>query len=99
MNKIKLSLVLAFCFSIIQLFANNYYGLSLIPPDQITNKVDLDIRGGFINKGNENSDFEVSIYLNKVSTKNLLHFSHHLRSEERRVGKECRYRCTSNHSK
>lgn len=77
MNKIITSLVLIFCFSITLLFASDYYGLTLIPPDQITNKVDLDIRGGFINKGNENSVFEVSIYLNKVSNKNLIHFSHH----------------------
>lgn len=57
------------------LLANDYIGLSLIPPDQITNKVDLDIRAGIINKGDESSSFEVSIYLNKVSSKNLLHYS------------------------
>jgi len=55
--------------------ADDYVGLSLIPPDQITNKVDLDIRGGLINKGDKLSNYEVSIYLNKVSKKNLLHFS------------------------
>ena len=58
-----------------KVMADDYVGLSLIPPDQITNKVDLDIRGGLINKGDKLSNYEVSIYLNKVSKKNLLHFS------------------------
>ena len=50
-------------------------GLTLIPPGTITNKVDLDIRAGIVNKGNTQQEFYVSIYLNDVSQDSLIHFS------------------------
>lgn len=40
----------------------NNVSLTLIPPGKITNKVDLDIRGGIINKSDQQRTFEVSIY-------------------------------------
>ena len=75
MKKISFFLLLVITIFGHQVLANDYVGLSLIPPDQITNKVDLDIRAGVINKADQLADFEVSIYLNKVSKKNLLHYS------------------------
>ena len=50
-------------------------GLTLIPPGTITNKVDLDIRAGIVNKGNVQQNFKVSIYLNKENQDSLLHYS------------------------
>lgn len=56
---------------------NEYVGLTLIPPDQLTNKVDLDIRAGVIldNNRNQNQKVEVSIYLDKESKQNLIYYT------------------------
>lgn len=48
-------------------------GLTLIPPDVITDEVDLDIRAGVVNKGTCETAFLVRIYLNGVAEDNLLH--------------------------
>lgn len=50
-------------------------GLTLIPPGTITNQVDLDIRAGVVNNSEQDGNFEVAIYLNKKSKKNLLQYS------------------------
>lgn len=46
--------------------------LTLIPPGKITNKVDLDIRGGIINKSDQQRTFEVSLYWGKEKGNALL---------------------------
>ncbi len=39
-------------------------GLTLIPPGTVTDKVDLDIRAGIVNKSDEKAVYQVRIYLN-----------------------------------
>jgi len=48
-------------------------GLSLIPPATISNKVDLDIRAGILNQSETIKKYEVCIYINKKTSKNLLY--------------------------
>lgn len=53
----------------------NNVSLTLIPPGKITNKVDLDIRGGIINKSDQQRTFEVSIYWGREKRNALLYES------------------------
>ncbi|WP_287641147.1 DUF4434 domain-containing protein [Bacteroides sp.] len=53
----------------------NNISLTLIPPGKITNKVDLDIRGGIINKSDQQRTFEVSIYWGREKRNALLYES------------------------
>ncbi|MGI6047970.1 MAG: DUF4434 domain-containing protein [Petrimonas sp.] len=53
----------------------NRIGLTLIPPNLVTNKVDIDIRAGIVNYESQSHDFEVYIYLNKEDKESLLHYS------------------------
>lgn len=53
----------------------NNVSLTLIPPGKITNKVDLDIRGGIINKSDQQRSFEVSIYWGREKRNTLLYES------------------------
>lgn len=53
----------------------NNISLTLIPPGKITNKVDLDIRGGIINKSDQQRTFEVSIYWGREKRNTLLYES------------------------
>lgn len=73
MKSILILIISFFCMH--QLLADDYLGLTLIPPDQITNKVDLDVRAGIINKDVEDASYEISLYLNKESKKYLLQYS------------------------
>ena len=43
-------LLLFSLFSLVSMQAENKVSLTLIPPGKITNKVDLDIRGGIVNE-------------------------------------------------
>lgn len=47
-------------------------GLTLIPPSQVTNKVNVDVRGGIVNRGTETVIYEAALFLDKVSEKQLL---------------------------
>ena len=42
----------------ISLYADNEIHLTLIPPAIVTNQVDLDIRGGVVNKSSQEQKFE-----------------------------------------
>lgn len=53
----------------------NNVSLTLIPPGKITNKVDLDIRGGIINKSDQQRTFEVSICWGREKRNTLLYES------------------------
>lgn len=53
----------------------NNVSLTLIPPGKITNKVDLDIRGGIINKSDQQRTFEVAIYWGREKRNTLLYES------------------------
>lgn len=44
--------------------AQNKVSLTLIPPSRITNKVNLDIRGGIINESPNTQEYKVTIYWN-----------------------------------
>jgi hypothetical protein len=46
--------------------------LTLIPPTEITNKIDLDIRAGIRNNGSEEKNLDISIYLNEVKESSRL---------------------------
>ncbi|MDQ7949108.1 MAG: DUF4434 domain-containing protein [Pedobacter sp.] len=48
-------------------------GLSLIPPTQITNLVNLDIRAGLKNKSANATTVEVTLYLNAEKPENIIH--------------------------
>lgn len=64
-----------FLFSILtitSLQAENNVSLTLIPPGKITNKVNLDIRGGIVNESNAEQTYNVRIYWNKENKENLL---------------------------
>jgi len=47
--------------------------LTLIPPDRITDKVNLDIRAGICNTENSEKLVEVQLYINDETTQNLLY--------------------------
>lgn len=42
--------------------AEEQIGLTLIPPGKVTNKINLDIRGGIVNKTNAQQTYQVSLY-------------------------------------
>lgn len=63
--------------------------LTLIPPTTITNQVNLDIRAGIVNDGDQPQQMDVSIYLNKKKETALLHHSQiTLAPQESRLVKE-----------
>lgn len=47
--------------------------LTLIPPTEITNKVNLDIRAGFKNEEKADAELEVSFYINSETIENRIH--------------------------
>ena len=47
--------------------------LSLVPPGLMTDKVELDIRAGVVNRSSKADETVVSVYLNEVSEGSLLH--------------------------
>ena len=51
---------------------SDYVGLSLIPPGTITDKVDLDVRTGIVNKGTSVESYNIYVYLGDPSDDNLL---------------------------
>ena len=60
-------LLLFSLFSLVSLQAENKVSLTLIPPGKITNKVDLDIRGGIVNESASQQTYQVALYWNKCS--------------------------------
>lgn len=58
------------CF--VNSYAKDYFGLTLIPSGKITNKVNLDIRGGIVNNSAKAQTYRIYIYWNKEVKKNLL---------------------------
>ena len=62
-------------FSLLSVFythADERVGLTLIPPGKISNKINLDIRGGIVNHGNSLRTYRVSLYWGKEKTSALL---------------------------
>lgn len=51
---------------------SDYVGLSLIPPGTITDKVDLDVRAGIVNKGTSAESYNIYMYLGDPSEEHLL---------------------------
>lgn len=51
---------------------SDYVGLSLIPPGTITDKVDLDVRAGIVNKGTSAESYNIYMYLGDPSEERLL---------------------------
>lgn len=49
---------------------SDYVGLSLIPPGTITDKVDLDVRAGIVNKGTSAESY--NIYISRRSFRRTL---------------------------
>lgn len=66
-------LLLFSLFSLVSLQAENRVSLTLIPPGKITNKVDLDIRGGIVNEGASQQTYQVALYWNKENKDALLY--------------------------
>ena len=66
-------LVLFSLFSLVSLQAENKVSLTLIPPGKITNKVDLDIRGGIVNESASQQTYQVALYWNKENKDALLY--------------------------
>ena len=56
----------------ISLYADNEIHLTLIPPAIVTNQVDLDIRGGVVNKSSQEQMYIVSLYWNKEDDEHLI---------------------------
>ena len=54
-------LLLFSLFSLVSLQAENRVSLTLIPPGKITNKVDLDIRGGIVNESASQQTYHVAL--------------------------------------
>lgn len=52
--------------------AEEQIGLTLIPPGKVTNKINLDIRGGIVNKTNAQQTYQVSLYWGKENKSALL---------------------------
>lgn len=52
---------------------NPEIGLSLIPPTQITNQVNLDIRAGIKNSASQSKSLEVTLFLNTEDPQHILH--------------------------
>ena len=66
-------LLLFSLFSLVSLQAENKVSLTLIPPGKITNKVDLDIRGGIVNESASQQTYQVALYWNKENKDALLY--------------------------
>ena len=66
-------LLLFSLFSLVSLQAENRVSLTLIPPGKITNKVDLDIRGGIVNESASQQTYQVALYWNKENKDALLY--------------------------
>lgn len=49
---------------------SDYVGLSLIPPGTITDKVDLDVRAGIVNKGTSAESYNIYICISEILQKN-----------------------------
>lgn len=60
-------------FTLVGLRAENKVSLTLIPPGKITNKVDLDIRGGIVNESVSQQTYQVSLYWDKEKKDALLY--------------------------
>lgn len=52
--------------------AEEHIGLTLIPPGKVTNKINLDIRGGIVNKTSAQQTYQVSLYWGKENKSSLL---------------------------
>lgn len=52
--------------------AEDQIGLTLIPPGKVTNKINLDIRGGIVNKTSAQQTYQVSLYWGKENKSALL---------------------------
>ena len=60
--------LLLFLFSLfctVNMYSNEKVGLTLIPPGKISNKINLDIRGGIVNRGNSLQTYQVSLFWDK----------------------------------
>lgn len=66
-------LALVSLWNFLPLQAENKVSLTLIPPGKITNKVDLDIRGGIVNETTSQQTYQVALYWNKEKKDALLH--------------------------
>ena len=66
-------LLLFSLFSLVSLQAENKVSLTLIPPGKITNKIDLDIRGGIVNESASQQTYQVALYWNKENKDALLY--------------------------
>lgn len=66
-------LLLFSLFSLVSMQAENKVSLTLIPPGKITNKVDLDIRGGIVNESASQQTYQVALYWNKENKDALLY--------------------------
>ncbi len=71
MKRLLLTLIL-FYLALPFSFAGDGVHLTLIPPGKITDKVNLDIRGGILNESNQQQTFNVSLYLDKEKKSHLL---------------------------
>jgi hypothetical protein len=73
-NKIIFWIITIICSLPLQIKAtNNDIGLTLIPPSIITNKVNLDIRAGIINRQNIDKQIDVQFFLNNEKAQSLLY--------------------------
>ena len=54
------------------MYSNEKVGLTLIPPGKISNKINLDIRGGIVNRGNSLQTYQVSLFWDKEKKSALL---------------------------
>ena len=69
----RIFLLLFSLFILVALRAENKVSLTLIPPGKITNKVDLDIRGGIVNESTVQQTYQVSLYWGKEKKDALLY--------------------------
>lgn len=70
MKNVFLFLISWLCALSVQ--ATEHIGLTLIPPGKVTNKINLDIRGGIVNKTNTQQTYQVSLYWGKENKSALL---------------------------
>ncbi len=66
--------LLLFLFSLfctVNMYSNEKVGLTLIPPGKISNKINLDIRGGIVNRGNSLKLIKFPFF--GIKRKNLLY--------------------------
>lgn len=69
----RVFLLLFTLFILVSLWAENKVNLTLIPPGKITNKIDLDIRGGIVNESSVRQTYQVSLYWDKEKKDALLY--------------------------